>query len=448
MPRAHDPEIGRGQVNSRDPPAGGRNGRSCYTAEIAGLETISMRPLVTAAFAFAFFASMPVSADTYDAEYTAEFRPGTGVIAVELRIKGDHLPSQVRLSIDPDRHKGFRSTDALEVKGKEVTWRPRGKFSRLSYEFTVNHERSSKRYDSFMNKEWALFRGDRLVPRIRVTAAPGLTARTTVEFVLPEGWSIATAYAPHGTKKIPIDDPKRSLDRPIGWMLAGKIGVRADKIGHVQATIAAPVGESTRRQDTLAFLNWNLPNLLEVFRDFPARLLIVSAGDPMWRGGLSGPSSMFLHSDRPLISENRTSTLLHELVHVAMALHSDHESDWIVEGLAEFYSIDTLRRSGGISERRYHQALEDMRHWAKRSPTLFTKNSKGPTTARAVLVFVAADQEIREKTNGRKSLDDVARALAKEGGEVSLDRLQRTAVEIAGSPLRSLQREQLMKLPG
>ena len=43
------------------------------------------------------------------------------------------------------------------------------------------------------------------------------------------------------------------------------------------------------------------------------RLLIVSAGDPMWRGGLSGPSSMFLHSDRPLISENRTSTLLHEL---------------------------------------------------------------------------------------------------------------------------------------
>jgi predicted metalloprotease with PDZ domain len=409
-----------------------------------------MRLLAAATFAFALSASVSVSARaaTYDAEYKADFRPAQGVIAVELLIKGEQLPSQVRLSIDPNRHKAFRSTDSLEVEGDDVTWRPRGKFSRLSYEFTVNHERSSKRFDSFMNREWALFRGDRLVPRIRVTAAQGLTARTTFEFVLPEGWSIATAYAPHGTKKFQIDDPKRSLDRPVGWMLAGKIGVRADKIGHVQATIAAPVGESARRQDMLAFLNWNLPNLLEVFTDFPARLLIVSAGDPMWRGGLSGPSSMFLHSDRPLISENRTSTLLHELVHVAMALYSDHESDWIVEGLAEYYSVDTLRRSGGISERRYQQALEDMRHWAKRSQTLFTKNSKGPTTARAVLVFVAVDQEIREKTQGKKSLDDVARALAKDGGEISLDRLQKTAAEIAGGSLRSLQREQLRKSPG
>lgn len=415
----------------------------------AALGTLTrMRIVAIAAFAFALSASGSASAEAYDAEYTAEFRPAAGVIAVELRIKGDQLPSQIRLSIDPNRHKAFRSTDALEADGEDVTWRPRGKFSRLSYEFIVNRERSSKRYDSFMNEEWALFRGDRLVPRIRVTAVPGLSARTTFEFVLPENWSIATAYAPHGTKKFAIDDPKRSLDRPVGWMLAGKIGVRADKIGHVQATIAAPVGESARRQDTLAFLNWNLPNLLEVFSDFPGRLLIVSAGDPMWRGGLSGPSSMFLHSDRPLISENRTSTLLHELVHVAMALHSDHESDWIVEGLAEFYSIDTLRRSGGISERRYYQALDDMRQWAKRSRTLFTKNSKGPTTARAVLVFVAADREIREKTNGRKSLDDVARALAKDGGEVGLDRLQRTAEEIAGSPLQSLRREQLMKTPG
>lgn len=407
---------------------------------------MSMRILAAAAaLSFALSASTPARADTYDAEYKAEVRPAAGAIAVELRIKGDRLPSQVRLRIDPRRHKEFRSTDVIEVEGEDVTWRPRGKFSRLSYEFTVNHERSAKRYDSFMNEEWALFRGDKLVPRIRVTAAPGLTARTTFEFVLPEGWSIATAYAPHGTKKISIDDPKRSLDRPLGWMLAGKIGVRADKIGHVQATIAAPIGESTRRQDTLAFLNWNLPNLLEVFNDFPARLLIVSAGDPMWRGGLSGPSSMFLHSDRPLISENRTSTLLHELVHIAMAVHGDDESDWIVEGLAEFYSINTLRRSGGISERRYHQALTDLQHWAKRSQTLFKKNSKGATTARAVLVFVAADREIREKTNGRKSLDDVARALAKDGGQVSLERLQQTATTVAGQPLRTLEREHLNK---
>ncbi len=403
-----------------------------------------MRTTAATALIFAL-GSLTASADTFEAAYKAEFRPTAGTIAVELRIKGETLPSRIRLRIDPERHKDFRSTDGLEVTNQEVTWRPRGKFSRLSYEFTVNHERSPKRYDSFMTREWALFRGDKLVPRTRVTGKPGLAARTTFEFVLPEGWSIATPYAAHGTRKFAIDDPDRLLDRPAGWMLAGKIGVRTDKIGHVQATIAAPVGESARRQDMLAFLNWNLPTLLDVFSEFPARLLIVSAGDPMWRGGLSGPSSLFLHSDRPLISENRTSTLLHELVHVALRLHGDEESDWIVEGLAEFYSVETLRRSGGISDHRYYQALEDMQHWAKRSQTLFNKSSKGATTARAVLVFAAADREIRDKTNGRKSLDDVARALAKDGGEVSLERLQKTAASVAGQPLRSLERTQLNK---
>jgi Predicted protease with the C-terminal PDZ domain len=389
-----------------------------------------------------------VAAKTYDARYTVEVRPPEGIMAVELELTGNTLPSQIRLGIDSKRHRAFRTSEPLEVSANEVIWKPRGKSSRLSYEFVVNHERDRNRYDSLMNKDWALFRGDKLVPRLRVTAKEGLAANTTMTFKLPEGWSLATRYAPHGTLTFPIEEPGRKLDRPTGWMIAGKIGVRAEKIAHVQATIAAPVGESARRQDMLAFLNWNLPKLLEVFDNFPSRLLIVSAGDPMWRGGLSGPGSLYVHSLRPLISENRTSTLLHELVHVATRLHSDEESDWIVEGLAEYYSIETLRRTGGISERRYQQALADMERWSKDVGTLFTKRSSGPTTLRAVLVFVAADREIRALTNDRKSLDDVARALAADGGEISLKRLQDTAAAVAGKPLKAFERKRLEQRPG
>jgi predicted metalloprotease with PDZ domain len=165
----------------------------------------------------------------------------------------------------------------------------------------------------------------------------------------------------------------------------------------------------------------------------------------MWRGGLSGPASMFLHSDRPLISENRTSTLLHELVHIALGIRGDEESDWIVEGLAELYSLETLRRSGGISEQRYKQALKHQSQWATRSPTLFAAHSNGPTTARAVLALRAADAEIRSVTAGKASLDDVARKLASEPGAVSLVRLQKAAQDVAGRPLRALEREQLSK---
>jgi len=267
------------------------------------------------------------SAASYDARYSAEFRPDSGTIHVELKLSGEKLPSRIVLSIDPQRHRTFTSTDTIEVAGHAVTWHPKGKFSRLGYDFVVNHERAPGRYDSLMTKDWALFRGDKLVPRASVKAVRGLESRATLEFGLPQGWSAITPYASATTQRIPIDNPQRRFDRPEGWILAGKIGNRTEKIAGIQTTVAAPTGDSARRQDTLAFLNWNLPHLTAVFPAFAHRFLIVSAGDPMWRGGLSGPASMFLHSSRPLISENRTSTLLHELVHVATRLEAEQGAD-------------------------------------------------------------------------------------------------------------------------
>jgi predicted metalloprotease with PDZ domain len=128
-----------------------------------------------------------------------------------------------------------------------------------------------------------------------------------------------------------------------------------------------------------------------------------------------------------------------------MGIRGDEESDWIVEGFAEFYSVETLRRSGGVGQGRYDEAMNKLRRWAKRAPTLFVDQSNGATTARAVLALQAADVEIRKLTNGTKSLDDVARELAAKRGRVSLERLQEIATHVAGKPLHSLEREQLMK---
>jgi predicted metalloprotease with PDZ domain len=392
-----------------------------------------------------FAAASHADVSRYDAAYRAALRPDAGVIDVELKLTGEKLPSRIVLTIDPQRHREFSSTDPLQIDGNEATWRPRGKFSRLRYQFVVNHERSSGGYDSYMTKNWAVFRGDKMTPRVRVTARKGLESRAALEFTAPKGWSVITPYAPVGEHRYEFDDPQRRLDRPQGWMLAGRIGTRGEMIGGVQTIVAAPSGDNARRQDMLAFLNWNLPRLLEVFPDFPRRVLIVSAGDPMWRGGLSGPASMFLHADRPLISENRTSTLLHELAHIGMGIRADEESDWIVEGLAEYYSTEALRRSGGVSEKRHAEALASLETWAKRAPTLFGPRSNGATTARAVLTLRQVDEELRSATHGRKSLDDVTRRLAAARGEVTLARLQKIAQEVAGRPLRALERDQLMK---
>ena len=414
------------------------------------LTRLSPLLLLAAAPAFATQAHGGATTAYYDAAYRAVLHPEQGTIDVELNLAGERLPSSITLRIDPQHYKGFTSTDPLQVGATHVTWHPQGRKSRLRYQFVVNHERSPQHYDSLMRSDWALFRGDKMVPRVTVKARRHLHSRASIEFVLPPQWSIATQYAPRedapsGTAHFDFDDPERRFDRPGGWMLAGKIGSRGEKIGPVRVIIAAPVGDNARRQDMLAFLNWNLPRLLDVFPSFPRRVLVVTAGDPMWRGGLSGPASIFLHSDRPLISENRTSALLHEFVHVALGIRADEESDWIVEGLAEFYSIETLRRSGGISEHRYKQAIAGLERWARRSATLFAPSSTGATTARAVVTLRAVDGEIRAATHDRASLDDLARRLAAERGTVSLERLQRVAQEAAGRPLRSLQREQLMK---
>lgn len=391
-----------------------------------------------------FCSAQAAAPDFYDVTYRATFGADVAHVEVEVELAGEKLPSKVRLSTDPQRYRNFRSTDPLQVGEQEVVWQPQGKMSRLRYEFLVDHKRSGG-YDSYRTGSWALLRGDKLVPRASVTAAKRLQSRAALELVLPPNWTAAMPYAADGKLRYRIDDPERRFDRPAGWMLVGKIGVRSERVEKVNVVIAAPEGDNARRQDALAFINWNLPKLLEVFPEFPRRVLVVSAGDPMWRGGLSGPGSIFLHSDRPLISENRTSPLLHELVHVAMGIHGDHESDWIVEGLAEFYSIQTLHQSGGIGQRRYEQALQSMGKWAARAPSLFVKSSNGPTTARAVLVFQDVDAEIRKLTKGAASLDHVARKLAAGRGEVSLAHLQEVARQVAGKPLQALQRERLMQ---
>ena len=268
----------------------------------------------------------------YDLRYKAQIVPQSGIIHMEVHLTGERLPSRVVLSIDPQRYRTFESTDALEITAETVTWRPRGKFSRLEYDFVVDHERGRDRYDSYLTQDWAIFRGDRLVPRARATAPRSLQSRATLDFSMPAGWSALTSYERTAGERRGIDDKTRRFDRPEGWMIAGKLGTRSETIAGTHAIVASPAGESARRQDALAFLNWNLPHLDRVFGSLPSRLLIVSAGDPMWRGGLSAPGSLFVHSQLPLISENRTSTLLHELVHIAMGIHGDDTSDWIVEG--------------------------------------------------------------------------------------------------------------------
>ena len=163
----------------------------------------------------------------------------------------------------------------------------------------------------------------------------------------------------------------------------------------------------------------------------------------MWRGGLSAPQSLFLHAARPLISENATSTVLHEVMHMSLGLRVRDGYDWIVEGLAEYYSLQLLQRSGTISQVRYAAALADLEEWAKTADTLCGSVSTGATTALAVGVLATLDAEIVELSQGEASLDDITRELWQLDAAVDADTLSDITERISGSKPDALRSAQL-----
>jgi hypothetical protein len=288
-------------------------------------------------------------------------------------------------------------------------------------------------YDARLMDRWALLRLDDLFPPARARRLVGSTATASLTLAGPKGWSFESRYGPV-RDSVPVTDPKRLFDRPTGWLVAGRIGVRRDTISLRKVAVAAPTGQDVRRQDLLAFLRWTLPNLVSVFPEFPDRLLVVSARRQMWRGGLSGPASLYLHADRPFVSENGTSTPLHELVHVAMGSRFDSAADWIVEGLAEYYSLEVLRRSGGISNDRFKRSLATLQEWVDEDGGELRDPSFGSHTARAVLLF---DALARELEGAGRSLDVIVSRLA-DVPKANLDTLKRLATEELGRPARAL----------
>jgi len=362
--------------------------------------------------------SLPTWAATQkvDLDYQVRFLPESAQAEVSITVeKGERIRSLDFNLGEQGRYSDFKAdgqwSEEAPGRGK---WQPAKGKSTLSYRVQIDHERKPGRFDARMTPDWALFRGDDLVPAAVLDQVDKTDLVARLQFELPQGWkSVETGWPRIGKNRFRIDNPQRKFDRPTGWMLAGKLGTRRTRLGDTEVAIAAPVGEGMRRMDVMTFLTFVWPQMQQVFPRDPDKLLIVGAGDPMWRGGLSASNSYFMHADRPLVSENGTSSLVHELVHVFGRIYGRDRSDWIAEGLAEYYAIELVRRAGGISEDRYQKIREQLIRWSKPVNSLRTDNASGPVTARAVLLLQELDREIRQKTKekGNMSLDDVTRGL-------------------------------------
>lgn len=380
----------------------------------------------------------------YRIEYDVSAVRGEHSIRVTMRVsQATALLRELRIHAD-QRVSAITADGELAVGDEEVRWRPPATGGTLSWQVDVTQRRNGDGHDAWLGTDWGIFRAEDIVPRAATRTLKGARSETYLRFRLPRSWSVVTEYKESGGR-FRIDKPERRFDQPSGWILVGKLGVRREEIAGVHVAVAGPVGQSVRRMDTLALLRWTLPELARVLPDLPGRLTIVSAGEPMWRGGLSAPQSLFVHAERPLISENGTSTLLHEIMHVVLGLATSEGYDWIVEGLAEYYSLELLHRSGTISTSRLATAKADLADWATSATDLCRPASTGATTALAVGVFTRLDEEIRRKSDGSTSLDNVVRELARGDTAVDADRLIEIVHGLLGAKPGTLHVD---KLPG
>lgn len=382
---------------------------------------------------------LPAAAPTaaplqYDVEYAVRFDPAAGVGHASISLKpGKGRVNALDLRMPPDRYRSVTGDGKVQRDGDRVHWDVPKTGGTLKYQVTIDHARSSGAFDARLTPDWVIVRGDDLFPPARVRALSGSEASARLRIDLPPGWTDReTGYPRASDGRFIVTNPEQRFDRPVGWIAAGRLVTRSEDMGDVGYRVTGPRDQGVDRVAMLSLLRVATPEVVNAFGTMPKKILIVSAGDPMWRGGLAGPRSLWLHADRKLQSENGTSPLLHELTHTVTGIHGADGDDWIAEGLAEYYSVELSRRAGLLSDKLAAAAIRRERKRGDSVRTLHAKHSTGERTARAVALFADLDAEIKRESNDRHSLDDVVRALMKLD-EVSSEDLRQEVEQLIGA---------------
>ena len=342
----------------------------------------------------------------YALRYSVEFLPASGSAEIEIRTKREsgrlialdfNMPSAV--------YTGERGDGRVERRGNRVLWTPPRAGGAFHYRVKVDHRRANGAFDSRITANWVIARGDRLFPAAVVRATKNSGSSALLHFKLPKGWDdVETGFSKVSGGDFAVTSAERQFDRPVGWIAAGKLASTRETIAGSRITFTAPQGERTEQLAAIAVLRQALPKLRTAFGELPEKLLIVRSGDPMWRGGLSAPGSLWLHADRPLLSENGTSPLLHEMVHVVTDIRGGQADDWIAEGLAEFYSLEIARRAKLLSQARFEKALNSARRSGAQVASLRGAQSAQNRTRKAVALFADLDAELRAKGSNLDAL--------------------------------------------
>ena len=378
--------------------------------------------------------------DLYQLHFAVDLTRTDGYATAQITVSQQtSLLREVRFRAPADLYKKFSGDGAIRREGAIVTWQPPPYGGSIKYVVLIDHQRAEGGFDALLTENWALFRGDDVFPPASISQRPEVRASSEFSARLPDNWSIVTPFTENSDGHLMIDNPERNFARPVGWIIAGRLGVRRDLIAGMDISVAGPLNSGIQRIGMLALLRWTLPLLTAEIESSPPHISIVSAGQPMWRGGLSAPNSLYIHADRPLLSENATSTLLHEMVHVLMPISTTREHDWIDEGIAEYVTLKILHRSGTISTERFNASLTKFAERGKAVDSLLTNHATGAITSRAVTIFHNVDNELQSLTDDQADIFSLIHELMAHHKPIDLTDLRTITTQLtSGQPLTAL----------
>jgi predicted metalloprotease with PDZ domain len=365
-------------------------------------------------------ASPAVAAEpaTFSVDYVVTIRADDPTRAhVRWLLSGIDEIESFRLAFRDDRTTKVGGSGTLTWNGRTLHWRPGGPYAHLDYTVTVARHRppDGPRFDSYAADDWMVTRALHLFPEINVTFRPGTTAarsRARLLFRVPRGWRVATPMRRLEADEFAVEEPGKRLDRPRGWFALGHIARHSRLIDGVPVTVAVAPGSALDARKLLRLYAHTMPALRAILGPPPPRLLVVSAPDPLWRGGLSGEDSFFANGRIPLRSPDKTSTYLHELFHVWQPFQPKPDGRWVAEGLAEYYSLALPHRVGRLSDRSFARGIALFARYGKWGSDLSRTRVPAALNNSAPFVMHALDREIRSASAGAHSLDDAVRELA------------------------------------
>jgi hypothetical protein len=344
----------------------------------------------------------------------------------------------LRLGFRDDRTTGVAGTGTLVWEGRVLRWTPGAPYAHLDYTVAIARRRPPARFDSYATADWVATRALHLFPEINVRFRRGTASaksRARLIFRVPRGWHTIAAGERLGPNTYAVVEPGKRFDRPRGWFALGAITRESRAIAGSTVTIALAPGSALDAPKLLHFYGRTMPLLTSILGPPPPRILVVSAPDPMWHGGLSGEDSFFVNGRIPLRSPDRTSTYLHEMFHVWAPFTPAPDGHWVSEGLAEFYSLALQHRAGLLSDAGFERGIALFRRYGRWDLDLSHTRDPAALNNSAPLVMHSLDVEIARATGGRASLDDVVRAVAKETEPLRTATFLRAADQVAGEDL-------------